>query len=117
MKRDIEKLKSQPFDLLVIGGGINGASVANVAASRGLRTALVEKGDFASGTSSKSSKLIHGGIRYLEQLQPHLVSEALKERHFLLEAAPHLVHPLRFIIPVYEGDERPLWKMRTGVFI
>ncbi|HSQ03268.1 MAG TPA: glycerol-3-phosphate dehydrogenase/oxidase, partial [Burkholderiales bacterium] len=104
-------------DLLVIGGGINGAAIANIAAGRGLKTALIEKGDFASGTSSKSTKLIHGGLRYLENFEFGLVYESLRERHIQLQCAPHLVKPLAFIIPTYEGDPRSLWTMRFGVFL
>ena len=94
-------LASEPFDVLVIGGGITGAGVALDAASRGLRTALVEKDDFASGTSSKSSKLIHGGLRYLQQHEYRLVYENLAERQRLLDNAPHLVTPLPFLIPLF----------------
>ncbi len=117
MIRDIERLKRMPYDLLVIGGGINGAAIAHLAAKRGMKVALLEKGDFASGTSSKSTKLIHGGIRYLENLEVDLVYESLRERHIQLEVAPHLVKPLPFVIPVYEGDKRPLWMMQFGVFL
>lgn len=117
MRRDLDKLKRQTFDLLVIGGGINGAAIAHLAALRGLKTALLEKNDFASGTSSKSSKLMHGGIRYLENFQFALVREALRERHFHVKSLPNLVQPLPFIIPVYKGDRRPLWMMRAGVFL
>jgi len=116
MIRDIERFKRTTYDLLVIGGGINGAAIAHLAAKRGMKVALLEKGDFASGTSSKSTKLIHGGIRYLENLEIDLVYESLRERHIQLEAAPHLVKPLPFVIPVYEGDKRPLWMMQLGVF-
>jgi len=115
--RDLNKFTKQPYDLLVIGGGINGAAIANIAAGRGLKTALIEKGDFASGTSSKSSKLLHGGIRYLENFEFDLVSESLKERYLHLQTVPHLVKPLPFLIPVYKGDKRPLWMMRLGVFL
>ncbi len=117
MIRDIERFERTPYDLLVIGGGINGAAIAHLAARRGMKVALLEKGDFASGTSSKSTKLIHGGIRYLENLEIDLVYESLKERYIQLEAAPHLVKPLPFVIPVYEGDKRPLWMMQFGVFL
>lgn len=117
MIRDIERFKRATYDLLVIGGGINGAAIAHLAAKRGMKVALLEKGDFASGTSSKSTKLIHGGIRYLENLEIDLVYESLKERHLQLEVAPHLVKPLPFVIPVYEGDKRPLWMMQLGVFL
>ena len=117
MIRDIERFKRTTYDILVIGGGINGAAIAHLAAKRGMKVALLEKGDFASGTSSKSTKLIHGGIRYLENLEVDLVYESLKERHIQLTAAPHLVKPLPFVIPVYEGDKRPLWMMQFGVFL
>jgi glycerol-3-phosphate dehydrogenase len=97
----LARLAAEPFDVLVIGGGITGAGVALDAASRGLRTALVEKDDFASGTSSKSSKLIHGGLRYLQQREYRLVYENLAERQRLLDNAPHLVAPLPFLIPLF----------------
>jgi glycerol-3-phosphate dehydrogenase len=97
-------LDSEVFDVLVIGGGVTGAGVALDAASRGLKVALVEKDDFASGTSSKSSKLIHGGLRYLQQHEYRLVYENLAERQRLLENAPHLVSPLPFLIPLFGRD-------------
>ncbi len=97
----LRRLATEEFDLLVIGGGITGAGVALDAASRGLRTALVEKDDFASGTSSKSSKLVHGGLRYLQQREYRLVYENLAERQRLLDNAPHLVSPLPFLIPLF----------------
>ncbi|WP_436795581.1 glycerol-3-phosphate dehydrogenase/oxidase [Actinospongicola halichondriae] len=97
-------LADQTFDVLVIGGGVTGAGVALDAASRGLRTALVEKGDFASGTSSKSSKLVHGGLRYLQQGDIRLVYEALRERQRLLRNAPHLVDVMPFLIPMFGKD-------------
>ena len=100
----LRRLAEEEFDVLVIGGGITGAGVALDAASRGLRTALVEKGDFASGTSSKSSKMIHGGIRYLQQREFRLVYENLAERQHLLDNAPHLVSPLPFLIPLFGRD-------------
>jgi glycerol-3-phosphate dehydrogenase len=100
----IERLRDEQFDVLVIGGGITGAGVALDAASRGLRTALVERDDFASGTSSKSSKLIHGGLRYLQNGDIRLVYEALHERQRLLRNAPHLVHVLPFMIPILTRD-------------
>ena len=102
-------------DLLVIGGGIHGACVARDAALRGLSVTLVEKDDLASGTSSRSSKLIHGGLRYLETGQFGLVHEALREREILLRTAPTLVRPLDFVLPFYEGDERPPWMLQTGL--
>ena len=100
----LERLAHQHFDVLIVGGGITGAGVALDAASRGLRTALVEKDDFASGTSSKSSKLIHGGLRYLQQREYRLVYENLAERQRLLDNAPHLVSPLPFLIPLFGKD-------------
>jgi glycerol-3-phosphate dehydrogenase len=100
---NIAHLGEGTYDVLVIGGGITGAGVALDAASRGLRTALVERHDFASGTSSKSSKLIHGGLRYLQNGDVRLVYEALRERQRLLRNAPHLVRVLPFLIPVFEG--------------
>src|ERR1700687_4130903 len=104
-KQNIQRLQEGTFDLLVIGGGINGAAVARDAAMRGLRVSLVEKGDFASGTSSKSSKLIHGGIRYLQQGDFRLVRASCRERDLLRRRlAPHLVQPLAFLFPVYRGD-------------
>ncbi len=107
----------EPVDVLVIGGGITGAAIARDAALRGFRTALVEKGDFGSGTSSVSSRLIHGGLRYLEQHDLHLVLEASRERRVLLQVAPHLVHPLPFLFPVYRGARVPAWKLRCGLWL
>ena len=101
---NISHLKAEKFDLLIIGGGITGAGVARDAALRGLKVALVEGRDFAFGTSSRSSKLIHGGIRYLENMEFHLVFEALNERTKLFGIAPHLVHPLRFMIPLFDNN-------------
>ncbi|HLN17755.1 MAG TPA: glycerol-3-phosphate dehydrogenase/oxidase [Acidimicrobiales bacterium] len=100
----LARLGREHFDVLVIGGGITGAGVALDAASRGLRVALVDKGDFASGTSSKSSKMVHGGIRYLTQRELRLVYENLAERQRLLDNAPHLVSPLPFLIPLFGHD-------------
>ncbi len=102
-------------DLAVIGGGINGAGVASLAARAGLKVVLFEKGDFASGTSSKSTKLVHGGIRYLEQFRFPLVFESLHERRRLLDCAPHLVRPLAFLLPSYREDRRPPWMLRIGM--
>jgi glycerol-3-phosphate dehydrogenase len=117
MKRDLDALRGQSFDVLVIGGGITGAGIALDAVLRGFRVALVEKEDFASGTSSVSSKLVHGGLRYLEQGDFRLVYEALHERQLLLHNAPHLVHPLRFVVPFYAGARVPGWKFRVGLFL
>src|SRR5436309_3851950 len=99
----LSRLTDEHFDVLVVGGGITGAGVALDAASRGLHTAIVERDDFASGTSSKSSKMVHGGLRYLNQRDYRLVYEALHERQRLLRNAPHLVKPLPFLIPLYGG--------------
>src|SRR5215831_17036081 len=115
MKRTLDGLTDGPFDLLVLGGGITGAGVALDATLRGLRVALIDKGDFASGTSSVSSKLVHGGLRYLEYGAFPLVYEALHERHLLLRNAPHLVHPLRFVLPFYREARVPAWKWRAGL--
>ena len=103
-RQALVRLADEEFDVLVVGGGVTGAGVALDAASRGLRTALVEKGDFASGTSSKSSKMVHGGIRYLQQREFRLVYENLAERQRLLDNAPHLVSPLPFLIPLFGRD-------------
>ncbi|MDT8446116.1 MAG: glycerol-3-phosphate dehydrogenase [bacterium] len=110
-------MADQAYQIAVIGGGINGAGIAREAAYRGYRTLLVEQGDFAQATSSQSSKLIHGGIRYLEQGRLGLVFEALHERAHLLRIAPHLVHPLRLHIPVYQGDARPPWMIGIGCWL
>ena len=106
-----------PVDVLIIGGGITGAGIARDAALRGFRTALVDKSDFGAGTSSHSSRLIHGGIRYLEQRAFHLVFEASRERRVLLKIAPHLVRPLAFLFPVYRGGRIPAWKLRAGMWL
>ena len=103
-------------DLLIVGGGINGAGIARDAAGRGLSVMLVEKDDLASHTSSASSKLIHGGLRYLEQFDLKLVRESLQERERLLRAAPHIVRPLQFVLPLTEAS-RPSWMIRTGLFL
>ncbi len=110
-------MSSQTFDVLVIGGGITGAGVARDAASRGLSVALVEKRDFAWGTSSRSSKLIHGGLRYLENWELSLVFEALSERALLLRTAPHMVRPLPFFLPVYEGDAHGKGLLNLGLWL
>ena len=104
------------YDLLIIGGGINGAAIARDAAGRGLKVLLVEREDFAQHTSSASSKLIHGGLRYLETFEFRLVREALQEREVMLATAPHLVTPLEFILP-HSRDLRPAWLIRLGLFL
>lgn len=113
--RLLDALSSRTFDLLVVGGGITGAGIARDATMRGLSVALVDRGDFASGTSSRSSRLIHGGVRYLEHGHLRLVFEASAERRRLLRIAPHLVHPLTFTWPVYRGQRLPLWKLSAGL--
>ena len=108
-------MAAQSFDLIVIGGGIHGAAVARDAAGRGLKVMLAEKGDYACATSSASSKLIHGGLRYLEHLELKLVRESLTERAQLLKAAPHLVGPLRFLLPIYSWQKRQALQLRAGL--
>jgi len=113
----LARLREAQFDVLVVGGGITGAGIARDAAMRGLKTALVERDDFASGTSSRSSRLVHGGVRYLEHGHLHLVFESSRERRTLLRIAPHLVRPLRFTWPVYRDARVPLWKLGVGLFM
>lgn len=102
--------------MLVIGGGVNGAAIARDAQGRGLKTLLVEKNDLASGTSSASTKLIHGGLRYLETYEFRLVREALKEREILMRSAPHIIWPMRFYLP-HSAEQRPRWMIRAGLFL
>jgi glycerol-3-phosphate dehydrogenase len=104
-----------PWDLLVVGAGITGAGIARDAAMRGLRVLVVDARDLAFGTSSRSSRLIHGGVRYLEQGEIGLVYEALRERRLLYKIAGHLVQPVQFLFPAYRGDRLPLWKLRLGL--
>ncbi|MCF3973496.1 glycerol-3-phosphate dehydrogenase [Paracoccus salsus] len=107
---------SQVIDLFVIGGGINGAGVARDAAGRGLSVVLCEKDDLAEGTSSRSGKLVHGGLRYLEYYEFRLVREALIEREVLMNAAPHIIWPMRFVLP-HSPQDRPAWLVRLGLFL
>jgi glycerol-3-phosphate dehydrogenase len=107
---------ADPYDLAVIGGGINGAGIARDAAGRGLSVVLFEKGDLGGGTSANSTKLIHGGLRYLEHYEFRLVREALIEREILLGIAPHIIWPLRFVLPHHPGL-RPAWLLRLGLFL
>jgi glycerol-3-phosphate dehydrogenase len=116
-QKTLDQSQEDIFDLLIVGGGITGAGVARDAAMRGLRVLLLEAKDFAFGTSSRSSKLVHGGIRYLENFEFGLVHEALMERRHLLQMAPHMVHPLRFMIPVYKSSRVGLWKMEAGMIL
>ncbi|MGH9423121.1 MAG: glycerol-3-phosphate dehydrogenase/oxidase, partial [Thermoanaerobaculia bacterium] len=115
MRRSFAALESTMFDVLVIGGGITGAGIARDAAMRGLNVAVIDKNDWGSGTSSRSSRLIHGGIRYLEHGQIGLVRESVRERETLLRIASHLVKPLEFTWPVYRGARLPKWKLRAGL--
>lgn len=109
--------KNQPlYDLLIIGGGVNGVGIARDAVGRGLKVILVEKGDLAGATSSAATKLIHGGLRYLEHYEFRLVREALIERETLLRMAPHIIWPLRFVLP-HASDLRPAWMIRLGLFL
>lgn len=112
-----EALGEQTVDVLIIGGGINGAGIARDAAKRGLSVALVDMNDLASGTSSSSSKLIHGGIRYLEQLEFGLVFESVSERRILMDIAPHLVNPLGFLFPVFKESRRALTTISAGMWL
>ena len=100
----------------MIGGGINGAGIARDAAGRGLKVLLCEKDDLAEGTSSRSGKLVHGGLRYLEYYEFRLVREALIEREVLLRAAPHIIWPMRFVLP-HSPEQRPAWLVRLGLFL
>lgn len=112
---NIQNLSDTVFDVLIIGGGITGAGTARDAAMRGLTVAVIDKNDFASGTSSRSSRLIHGGIRYLENGQIHMVRESSRERAILLEIAPHLVHRQRFTWPIYRAARIPGWKLEIAL--
>src|ERR1700720_4801203 len=106
MRRDLNRLSNEVFDLLVIGGGITGAAIARDASLRGLSVALIERNDFAHATSAHNSKLIHGGLRYLRNLEFGLVRESLRERRIWQRIAPHLVQPLPFMVPLYGGGLR-----------
>lgn len=117
MPRDLTAAFSKPFDMLVIGGGSNGTAVARDAALRGLRVALLEKDDFGYGTVSRSTRLIHGGLRYLELFDFGLVREGLREREILLRTAPHLVRPLAFFTPVYTHTRVGIPKLRIGMWL
>ena len=115
--RDFSAIDSTAYDLVVIGGGINGAATARDGALRGLKTLLLDKGDFASGTTSWSSRLVHGGLRYLEYFEFNLVRESLAEREILLKSAPHLVHPLQLTIPIYAQGSRSYWEIWAGMIL
>ena len=115
MRRALTRLADESFDLLIIGGGITGASVARDAALRGLKVALIEKNDFANATSAHNSKLVHGGLRYLRNFELGLVRESLKERRILQRIAPHLVHPLPFLVPLYGGGFKERATLAAGL--
>ncbi|MGV1793650.1 glycerol-3-phosphate dehydrogenase [Rhizobium sp. A37_96] len=110
-------MSSQTFDVFVIGGGINGCGIARDAVGRGYSVALAEMNDFASGTSSGATKLIHGGLRYLEHYEFRLVRESLMEREVLWAMAPHIIWPMRFVLPYHKGGIRPAWMIRLGLFL
>jgi glycerol-3-phosphate dehydrogenase len=116
-QENIERLAQEEFDLLIIGGGITGVAVARDASMRGLRTALIDKGDFGIGTSSRSTRLIHGGIRYLEYGEFKLVFDACSERRIMRKIAPRLARPLPFLYPVYRGQRPAAWKIRTAMVL
>jgi len=115
--RDFSAVQNTNYDLIIIGGGVNGAATARDAALRGIKTLLLEKGDYASGTSSWSTRLVHGGLRYLEYFEFSLVRESLREREVLLRTAPHLVNPLLLTVPVYSDRSRPYWKISAGMLL
>ena len=115
MRRALDRLANETFDLLVVGGGVTGACVARDAAMRGLKVALVEKNDFAGATSAHNSKLVHGGLRYLRNFELGLVRESLKERRIWQRIAPHLVHPLPFLVPLYGGGFRARATLSAGL--
>ena len=117
MRPSLAEVAKQKFDVVVIGGGINGAGIAREAALHGYRTLLVERDDFGAGTTSRATRLIHGGLRYLEHGEFGLVYESLGERETLVREEPHLVRPLRMLVPVYRGDARPGWKVRIGLIL
>lgn len=116
MNSPLKNLADKTYDLCVIGGGINGVGIARDAAGRGLSVLLIEKDDLGQGTSSRSGKLVHGGLRYLEYYEFRLVREALIEREVLLESAPHIIWPMRFVLP-HSAQDRPAWLVRAGLFL
>ncbi|HEY7270686.1 MAG TPA: glycerol-3-phosphate dehydrogenase/oxidase, partial [Dehalococcoidia bacterium] len=116
-KQSLAALDGRHFDAVIVGGGINGAGVARDAALRGLSVCLFEKADYASGTSSKSTKIAHGGLRYLKHFEFGLVFESQQERHILGKLLKHLITPQAFCYPVYRGDPDPLWLVRLGVAV
>jgi len=117
IKREIQKLEKDVFDILIIGAGVSGAAIAWDSALRGLKVALIEKNDFGHATSSATSKLIHGGLRYLKNFEFKVVRESLRERRYLLENIPHLAFPLPFLIPVYKNSSTPKWLLKIGLTV
>jgi glycerol-3-phosphate dehydrogenase len=117
LKRHIEELTGKRFDLIIIGGGITGAAVAYIAAARGLSVALFEKEDYGGATSAATSKLIHGGLRYLANMEIRLVRESLRERRILGNIAPNFVYPLPFVLPNYKKWKGNIWKMLAGMYL
>src|SRR5258707_4508589 len=115
MRRALDRLANETFDLLIVGGGVTGACVARDASMRGLKVALVEKNDFAGATSAHNSKLVHGGLRYLRNFELGLVRESLKERRIWQRIAPHLVHPLPFLVPLYGGGLKARATLGAGL--
>jgi len=115
--RNFQTIQNTNYDLIIIGGGVNGAATARDAALRGIKTILLEKADYAAGTSSWSTRLIHGGLRYLEYFEFSLVRESLREREVLLRTAPHLVKPLMLTVPVYGDRSRSYWKIQAGMLL
>ena len=117
MERNLEKLGRETFDLLIVGGGITGATLAWDASLRGLKVALVDKGDFAMATTSATSKLIHGGLRYLKNGEVGLVRESLRERRILQKIAPHLVFPIPFLMPTHKKGGNKRWMIKAGMMV
>ena len=116
-RQEIWRQLDQQFDILIIGGGITGVGAARDAAYRGLKVAVIEMNDLAFGTSSRSSKLVHGGLRYLESYEFSLVFEAVSERRILMNIAPHLVNPLGFLFPIYKGSRRSSFTVNLGMWV
>lgn len=114
-QRQLERLNHEQFDVIIVGAGINGAGIARDAAMRGLKVLMLEKGDIGEGTTAWSTRLIHGGLRYLEHYEIPLVRESLRERELLFKHAPHLVKPLPFVVPIYRTGKRPPWLIRLGM--
>ncbi len=115
--RDLQAIQRRDYDVVVIGGGVNGAATARDAALRGLSVLLIEKNDFAGGTTSWSTRLVHGGLRYLEYFEFNLVRESLREREILLRSAPHLVQPIQMTIPIYGSGTRSYWEIMAGMVL